>query len=48
LRLGRGVIGGEEGKKVSAYAAGILTLEDGVTVYGKVSSGDRVVAATRE
>ncbi len=48
LRLGRGVTGGKIGKKVSAYAAGTLTLEDNVVVYGKVSSGDRVVAAAEE
>ncbi len=48
LRLGRGVVGGSEGRKVAAYSAGILAIEENVTVYGKVSSGDHVAAVFEE
>ncbi len=48
LRLGRGVVGGSEGRKVAAHSAGILALEVNVTVYGKVSSGDHVIAVFEE
>jgi hypothetical protein len=46
LRLGRGVVGGDKGGKVAAYSAGILFLEENVTVHGKVSSGDHVAVVT--
>ena len=45
LRLGRGVVGGDKGRKVAAYSAGILMLEEDVTVHGKVASGDHVAVA---
>jgi predicted acyltransferase (DUF342 family) len=45
LRLARGVVGGGEGRKVAAYSAGILMLEESVTVHGKVASGDHVAVA---
>jgi hypothetical protein len=46
LRLSRGVVGGDKDRRVAAYSAGILLLEENVTVYGKVSSGDHVAAMT--
>ncbi len=48
LRLGRGVIGGDKDRRVAAYSAGVLSLEENVTVHGKVSSGDHVTARFME
>lgn len=48
LRLGRGVVGGDKGKRVAAYSAGVLALKEDVTVHGKVSSGDHVTAEFSE
>lgn len=42
LGLSRGTCGGSEGQKVAAFAAEKLLVEEEVTVYGKLSSADRV------
>jgi hypothetical protein len=44
--LGRGVVGGANGRKAAVYSAGILELEENVTVYGKVASGEHVAVVT--
>ena len=45
LRLGRAVSGGSPDKQVAAFAADTFTLEEGIVVFGKVASGDRVTVA---
>ena len=44
LRLGSGVLGFHESAMVVAYAVGHLFVANGVTVKGKLASGERVVA----
>jgi predicted acyltransferase (DUF342 family) len=45
LRIERGVRGGGEESLVAAYAAGTVSLAEGVVVHGKVAAGDWVVVS---
>jgi hypothetical protein len=45
MRLSRGVHGGDEGSRVAAFAAEVLTVEEDVVIHGKLASAERVIAA---
>ncbi len=47
MRLCRGVCGGTRDARVAAYASEALEVEEDVTVYGKLASGDRVIVMTQ-
>jgi predicted acyltransferase (DUF342 family) len=45
LRLCRGVRGGDEGMKVAAFSMETLTVDENITVHGKLASEDHIVVS---